>query len=252
MLDLRQYRDQQPASPLDPARHDPARVIAGREQLDWLKGNLTTSQARWKLIGNPVMITPVDFRQPLPPEILAQVGALTGVPLNVDAWDGYTDDRRELLDHLAGNAINDVVFLTGDIHSSWACDVPRGPGTSPSVAVELVGTSITSDNLNEGLGLPPRNPVSLEVEAVFQAGNPHVKYLEFDSHGYSVVDVTAARVQMDWYYISERTDPLGHSTLRRGLSGPLWDECSHARRKSARTPRLTRTSRRLRGGSGCF
>ena len=207
MLDLRQYRDEQPASPLDPAKDDPSRVIAGREQLDWLKGNLATSPARWKLVGNPVMITPVDFRQPIDPVILAEIGALTGVPFNVDAWDGYTDDRRELLDHLAVNSINNVAFLTGDIHSSWACNVPRGPGVAPSVAVELVGTSITSDNLNEGLGLPPRSPVSLETEAIFQAANPHVKYLELDSHGYSIVDVTAARLQMDWYYISERTDP---------------------------------------------
>ncbi|MEA3210828.1 MAG: alkaline phosphatase [Chthoniobacter sp.] len=208
MLDLRQYRDRQPASTTDPAKDDPARVIVGREQLDWLKGNLSASRTRWKLVGNPVMITPVDFRQPLAPEVLAKVGALTGVPFNVDAWDGYTDDRRELLDHLAGNAINNVAFLTGDIHSSWACNVPRGPGSAPSVAVELVGTSITSDNLNEALQLPPRSPVSLQTEAIFQAGNPHVKYLEFDSHGYSVVDVTAARLQMDWYYISERSDPL--------------------------------------------
>ena len=52
-----------------------------------------------------------------------------------------------------------------------------------------------------------RNPLSIETEAIFQAGNPHVKYLELDSHGYSIVDVTAARLQMDWYYISERSDP---------------------------------------------
>jgi len=208
MLDLRQYRDVQPANPLDLTRHDPARTITGREQLDWLKGSIGASRARWKLVGNPVMITPVDFRQPLDPALLEQVGALAGVPINVDAWDGYTDDRRELLDHLAVNAISNVVFLTGDIHSSWACDVPRGPGSAPSVAVEFVGTSITSDNFNEALGLPPRNPLSLKTEFILRAGNPHIKYLELDSHGYSIVDVTAARVQMDWYYISERTNPL--------------------------------------------
>ena len=207
MLDLRQYRDQQPASGLDPRKDDPSRVLLGREQIDWLKGNLGGSRAQWKLVGNPVMITPVDFRQPIAPDVLGHIGALAGVPFNVDAWDGYTDDRRELLEHIASKAINNVTFLTGDIHSSWACDVPLGAGSTPSVAVELVGTSITSDNLNEALHLPPRNPVSLETEAIFQAGNPHVKYLEFDSHGFSVVDVTMARLQMDWHYISERSDP---------------------------------------------
>lgn len=206
MLDLRQYRDEQPADGLDPAKDDPSRVIMGRRQLDWLKHNLSSSDAQWKLIGNSVMITPVDFRQPLPPEVLAQLGLMTGVPFNVDSWDGYTDDRRELLDHIATNGINNVAFLTGDIHSSWACDVPRGPGSTPSVAVELVGTSITSDNLNEIFGVPPRSAFSIQVETVFKAGNPHIKYLEFDSHGYSVVDVTPERMQMDWYYISDRAD----------------------------------------------
>lgn len=204
MLDLRQYRDQQPANGLDPARTDPERVIVGRDQLDWLKENLGASERRWKLLGNSVMITPVDFRQPLPSSVLAPLGLMTGVPFNVDSWDGYTDDRLELIEHLAGNGINNVAFLTGDIHSSWACNVPRGAGSAPSIAVELVGTSVTSDNLNEILGVPPRT-VSVQVEAVFKAGNPHIKYLEFDSHGYSVVEVTPDRLQMDWYYISDRT-----------------------------------------------
>ena len=34
-----------------------------------------------------------------------------------------------------------------------------------------------------------------------------MRLLEFDSHGASVVDVTADRVQCDWFYVSDRTDP---------------------------------------------
>ena len=145
---------------------------------------------------------------------------MMGIPYNVDQWDGYRDDRRELLNHIAGNAadgllapkkIDNVVFLTGDIHSSWACDIPRQPGNYPlasdSVAVEFVGTSITSDNLNEIVAQPPRNPTSQGIENGFKATNRHVKLLEFDSHGYSVFDVTPERVQMDWYYISDRENP---------------------------------------------
>jgi alkaline phosphatase D len=211
MLDLRQYRDVQPLNGLDPTKDNPERVIVGAEQLNWLKQNLSSQSAQWKLVGNSVMIAPVDFRQPLPPEILQQLGLMAGVPFNVDSWDGYTDDRRELLEFISGAQIQNVGFLTGDIHSSWACDLPLDAGAYAqgvaSVAVELVGTSITSDNLNEILGLPPRNPISQQVETVFKAGNRHVKYLEFDSHGYSVVDISRERMQMDWISISDRTDP---------------------------------------------
>lgn len=216
MLDLRQYRDLQPANGLDPAKDHPDRELMGREQLDWLKENLGASGARWKLVGNSVMITPVDFRQPLPPGLLEQLGLMMGVPFNVDSWDGYTADRHELLEHLLANDIKNVAFLTGDIHSSWGCEVPLDtsvyPAPATSAAVELVGTSITSDNLNEIFGLPPRSPLSLQAEALFKAGNPHIKLLEFDSHGFSVVEVTESHLQIDWHYISDRADQFATSS----------------------------------------
>jgi alkaline phosphatase D len=33
-----------------------------------------------------------------------------------------------------------------------------------------------------------------------------VKYLEVDSHGYAIVDITPQRMQTDWYFLAERTD----------------------------------------------
>jgi alkaline phosphatase D len=73
MLDLRQYRDIQAsngAAPSDsqppPAREidDPDRTLTGAEQLAWMKSNLSNSTTRWKLIGNSVMIAPIDFSAP--------------------------------------------------------------------------------------------------------------------------------------------------------------------------------------------
>jgi len=107
--------------------------------------------------------------------------------------------------------VQNTVFLTGDIHSGWACDLPLNAGTYPteggrSVATEFVCTSVTSDNLNDITGTAPARS-SIPVEAAIQANNRHVKYLNFDDHGFSVLDVTAERTQMDFYVISERTDP---------------------------------------------
>lgn len=227
MLDLRSYRSQQVDALSSGSVDDPARTITGDAQMAWLKSGLQSAVTRWKLVGNPVMVSPVVF-PPLPASIgrpLADVTGLLppdGVPYNYDQWDGYTADRRELLTHLSDRRITDTVFLTGDIHSSWACDVPVDAGTypaSPSVATELVCTSVTSDNLNEITKTPPRT-TSIPVEQGIQAANRHIKYLEFDSHGYSVLDVTPARVQMDWYYISERTDPRATSTFARAFVVP--------------------------------
>jgi alkaline phosphatase D len=33
-----------------------------------------------------------------------------------------------------------------------------------------------------------------------------VKYLNFDDHGYSVLDITAKRAQMDYFVIGDRAD----------------------------------------------
>jgi alkaline phosphatase D len=38
------------------------------------------------------------------------------------------------------------------------------------------------------------------------ANNRHIKYLDFDSHGFSVLDLTPKRAQMDWFVISDRAD----------------------------------------------
>lgn len=220
MLDLRTYRDEQAAYPVvDAGVSKPERTITGREQLDWLKRAVASRTAQWKIVGNPVMIAPVTFAQ-LPTALLDPVNDVTGLlprdgsPYNVDQWDGYTDDRRELFDHIRDNGIRDTVFVTGDIHSGWACDLPHDVATyplGPSAGVEFVATSVTSNNLKDILRVPPRTG-SVAVETAIRVANRHVKYLDFDSHGYSVLDITPARVQMDWYVTGPRDQPGAGST----------------------------------------
>ena len=187
--------------------------------MQWLKDSLASDRAQWKLIGNPVMIAPVVF-PPLPADLTASLNDVTGLlpedglPYNVDQWDGYTDDRREVFAFLADRGITDTVFLTGDIHSGWACDLPLDASTYPagrSVATEFVGTSVTSNNLDDITGSPPRTS-SLGVEAAIMTANRHVKYLNFDDHGYSVLDVTSERTQMDYYKIGDRADQAAGSS----------------------------------------
>lgn len=216
MLDLRTYRDQQVATPaVDPAVSDPDRTITGARQMAWLKDSLSRDhRPQWKVIGNPVMIAPVTFAD-LPDALVQPVNDVTGLlpgdgaPYNVDQWDGYTADRREVLTHLDDHQVKDTVFLTGDIHSAWACELPLDTSTYPvvgdSLGVEFVCTSVTSNNLKDITGTPPHTTSRL-VEQAILANNRHIKYLDFDDHGFSVLDVTPARAQMDWYVIGARDD----------------------------------------------
>ena len=223
MLDLRSYRSQQVATTDLGSAGDSARTITGDAQMQFLKDRLAEGDAVWKLVGNPVMVSPVLF-PPLDQHVAGPVADMTGilppdgVAYNVDQWDGYTADRRELVDFLADRGVTNTVFLTGDIHSAWACELPVDPGTYPlsrTVGVELVATSVTSNNLDDLTGSPPRTS-SLAVEDAIKAGNRHVKYLDFDSHGYSVLTITPQETQMDWYVTSDRADQAATSTWSAG------------------------------------
>lgn len=161
LLDERQYRtgdgDGQP------------RRLLGRKQLDFLKARLKASPSTWKIVGNQVMIAPL------------QVGAGgVGEPVNPDQWDGYPEERDELLDFIAAEGIEGVVFITGDIHTYMACEVPQRPGpvgTYTPVATEYIGGSITSD------GLP------LPSEGV-SAANPWIKQFNGEDHGYAQMSLS--------------------------------------------------------------
>lgn len=224
VLDLRSYRSEQVAYTRLSDVDDADRTITGRPQLDWLKEGLLTD-AQWKIVGNPVMIAPITFGS-LPADLIRPVDDVTGLlpvgglPYNVDQWDGYTADRRELFDHIKRRAISDVVFVTGDIHSGWACDLPYDAGLYPlggSAGVEMVGTSVTSSGLGDILGTP-RRTTSVAVETIIKTANRHVKYLNFDDHGFSVLDVTPERAQMDWFIIGGAADPNADLTWTRSYA----------------------------------
>jgi alkaline phosphatase D len=205
VVDTRQNRSQQvPAivagSP-NPALTDPARDLPEPEQLAWLTQGLTAGRTAWHLIGNQTVFARV-FAAP-------QLGGLPGQVFNTDQWDGYQADQGAALAAMAASGDTDPVVLTGDIHSSWANDLPTdydayGTDRSTSVGVEFVCPSVTSDGFKEVLG--GSAATAQFVTTAFQAANPWVVHLEGIGHGFAVVDVTPDRVQTDFWYIRSGGD----------------------------------------------
>ncbi|MGZ8290442.1 MAG: alkaline phosphatase D family protein, partial [Telluria sp.] len=102
-------------------------------------------------------------------------------------------------------AVNNVVILTGDIHSSFAADLTQDPNNSDvaaggydpdtgagSRAVELVATSVTSPGAIDPQGI---------VATALQLANPHVKYVDLTQRGYMLLDIDASRVVSEWWYV---------------------------------------------------
>nr|WP_280468330.1 alkaline phosphatase D family protein [Nocardia cyriacigeorgica] len=213
MLDLRSYRDQEVKPGAGWREVDnPARTMTGQAQMEWLTAGLASSTATWKLVGNSVMIAPLVF-PPLDPNTTAALTRTMGIPqsglpANADQWDGYTADRARLYRAITEHGVSDVVFLTGDIHSSWAADLPVNAAdpAGPSIGAEFVVPSVTSSSVGEFMQAPPRT-ATVPVEEAIKGVNRHLRYVELDSHGFGVLDVTAAQTQMDWFYVFDVADP---------------------------------------------
>lgn len=189
---------------------DPDRHLLEPEQLAWLQDGVADRRRQWHLVANQVVLTPVRFP-----------GAVLGAPagtslLNADQWDGYQADQRQLIDHLASQprANGDAVVLTGDIHSSWAMDIPAGDATAgyTSAGVEFVCPSVSSDGFYELVRAARPGPAAAAVAttrgltSAVAAANPWVRYLDGVGHGYTLIDVTPDRVQADYYLTPTPTD----------------------------------------------
>jgi len=238
---------------------DPTRHLPEPEQLAWLKTGVADGARRWHLVGNQVVVTPVRF--PGPALGIPSVPSL----INSDQWDGYQADQTDVLRHLGSlpAAAGDTVVLTGDIHSSWAMDLPAdrtsGPGYRP-VGVEFVCPSVTSDGFYEGFasalkGQAPEAVVAAVggATAAVSASNPWIRYLDGVGHGYVVVDVTPERVQADFYFTprptSAQPDPrVVPGVLPRYASS--WVTRAGTRRVVAGTTPIGARADRPRGTSG--
>jgi alkaline phosphatase D len=101
------------------------------------------------------------------------------------------------------------------VHVCLAAELAEEPGLPP-VAVEFVNTSLTSQNLDDKMGWSPRTE-SRAIEAAMLAGMPHLRFLDLDSHGYSIVDVDRDRVRFEWWAV----DGLEQRTPGQGLVGAM-------------------------------
>jgi len=193
---------------------DPSRQMLGADEEQWLFGKLRASTAKWKFLLQGVMFAQLKA-------VAGPNSAGGGVYLNSDQWDGYQPARDRVYDVLKGGngqaPVNNVVVLTGDIHSSWAADLTQDPnnpdvstgGYDPvtgegSRAVEFVGTSVSSPGVDDPTGA---------VANSLKPANPHFKYINLYRRGYMLIDATPARVVGEWWHVDTVASPSNIQTL---------------------------------------
>ncbi|MEW6269814.1 MAG: alkaline phosphatase D family protein [Thermodesulfobacteriota bacterium] len=174
---------------------DPERSILGFDQEEWLADRLRASAARWKVVGQQVILSPWRLSG-------APLSAGGGTIANEDGWDGYQPTRTRLLDVVRGEGIRNLVVLTGDVHSSWAMDVTDDPNEPAaydpetgrgSLGVEVVAPGVSSTFVAEGF------------EDVILPQNPHVKYGDTRRQGYVVLELTPDQAKATWFLFDDVT-----------------------------------------------
>ena len=107
------------------------------EQLAWLEAGLSASTARFKIILSSVPITDLT--------------AIFGTVASEDRWQGYPAQRGRIIDHVANEGIQGVLWIAGDLHYAAANRLDPEGGTGWEQWEVMVGPGGSFLNIGAGL-----------------------------------------------------------------------------------------------------
>jgi len=179
------------------------RSMLGQTQERWLADTLASSTSAWRLIAQTTQLSPSGFGTPFGPLQYA------------DGWDAFPAARERLMAAIAQPRVPDVVVLGGDVHRHVAANLRQRPGdaSSPIIASEIVGSSVTSRGLSEVLNQWMRR------------SNPDILHSRSDQRGFAVIDINAKRLRCDFRATAHpvRPDASFHTqasfVIDRGVPG---------------------------------
>ncbi len=218
MLDTRlKGREKQPEANKYALGFQRGRQMLGKWQESWLENQLKDSTAqRWTLIGQQVMVSPLlqpDLRSIADPQarsVFAMSGGQEtyeraidstkyGLPLLLDAWDGYPKAREKFLGLLGQHARN-LIVLTGDIHTGICSELFLADGKT-CVGKELITPAVTSPGLDAYF--PSIEPG--KVTRSFLEKNPHLEYFNGRDKGWIEVALSHAEAVSYWNTVNTIT-----------------------------------------------
>jgi alkaline phosphatase D len=213
LLDERQYRTPRPCAPQPGGRKTPVDcpelandqgTMLGARQEKWFDRRVAASKARWNLIAQGLLMSHNDEAEG------------PGRRYWTDAWNGYPATRARVLASLERHRASNPVMFSGDIHTFLVGGINARPDdlSTPLVATEFVGTSVSSQ------GLPESRVDSIKRE------NPNFVFGTSQYRGYLRADVTPGRLGVDLVAIDSVLVPdsprrvLAAFAVADGVAGP--------------------------------
>ena len=183
---------------------DETREMLGAAQLDYVDRTLRASVASgqpWRLIANQVIMakmTSPDLTEYVTEEDIISLeqqwdqarafvkSSSLGLPVNLDAWDGYPAARERFYDVVRNAEATGMIVVTGDTHTWWANDLVDRHGGH--MGVELGTHSVTSPSpyRKEFLG-----GKGADYALLTNRENKDIRFLSGEFHGY--IDLTITR-----------------------------------------------------------
>lgn len=187
------------------------RTILGADQEAWLANQLAASADRgaiWQVLGQQVLMGKLRIPQ-LPADAFRGVQlsersaryvqamqqlAPLGMPMNLDAWDGYPACRERVQRQLLTLAANPVV-LAGDTHNAWAFNLRNVE--NQAVGVEIGTPGVSSPGLETYL--------PIDASALRQAlidSSEELVDADTSRRGWSEISLTPETLTSQWRFVS--------------------------------------------------
>lgn len=216
---------------------DPDRTSLGAEQKAWFLDRLQASTATWRHIGTGYPFVALRLEDYDTPEVRADPPPgwhpNGGKYFSTEQWDGYWAERREIMDLIATECIENVIITSGHTHIYFESgirpdydDLPVAGGSagSPVVAREFVCGSLTADpdareEYFPGLPRDQQEAGIHSLEDAFLGANPHVDYIDLLNQGYGLVTITPEATRVDFRVI-DTFDVDAVATTKRSWNVP--------------------------------
>ncbi|MEM6907282.1 MAG: alkaline phosphatase D family protein [Pseudomonadota bacterium] len=188
---------------------NPERQLLGSAQEEWLAQGLAASTAGgtiWQVLVQQVLIgkvsSPTDLMDSLSANVpdfakqrfmAAALASRVGLPLNMDAWDGYPAARERVF-KAALEADANLVVLAGDTHNAWSFDLAQD---GAKVGVEFGVCSVSSPGFESYLSMIP--PTVMAGALVSE--NEELQWVDTSQRGYMAVELTPSAAMTEWRFV---------------------------------------------------
>jgi alkaline phosphatase D len=185
--------------------------VLGDAQEAWLRERVLADNT-WKVVVSSVSLTSMVWDLTTVAE--APENLRTRFYFNADQWDGFPNKRTELLKYLRDNNVRNALFISGDIHASFASveqEVPTltTPAISSTAVKELAAGAVVA------AGFPPTSAVYrrvvTEMDATLRASNPGIAFTDTDAHGFVVLEARADEALATFHLIPSAEVGTNHA-----------------------------------------